>query len=164
MSYSQGGRNSVQRNFVKKFEHILSRNPQEKIKNPLFQYSHGFRSPIPGGPIRSEVRSLKTINFPNFRRTRKKGRKGKRTNSKKLILIKKRRKVRRRRTTKIGGRKPKKGGRKAKTAGRRKSKTCGGKKKKRGGKVQKRGGRKRKSKTINKKKILAQIRKAISKL
>ena len=133
MSRCIGGRNSVQKNFIKKFEHILSKNPEEKIKNPLFQYTHGFNSPIPGGPIRSEVRSLKTIDFPNFRQTRKRRPKKKGGTNKKLNSITKKQ-PQNRRSSKIGGKKSKKGGKKSISVGSRKPKI--------GGKGQKKGGAK----------------------
>ena len=83
-----GAKNSIQSNFVKKFENILSHNSSEKIKNPLFQYSHGFENSVPAGllervrPSNASSRTLKTIKFPNFRKKIVKKKKKRKINKK----------------------------------------------------------------------------------
>ena len=127
---------TLQQQFAKKFSHLLSTPPQSAgPKNPYWQYSHGFDSPLPsttpGGHCStnsSDYSPVKTLTFPKSVKKRK--------NKKK----------------ESGGKKPKtKGGKKPKT--------------KSGGKVTKKpktGGKKDKKKPTKKVQALTKFLKLIS--
>ena len=145
--------NTVQQNFVKKFENILSDSGStQKLANPYFQFTHGFNDPLPTGGHCDSGRALNTIKFPEFpeNKTTKRKRKvaGRKKGSKR----------------KVGGKNKKKGG--VKKGGGVTKKKGGTKTKKGGRKSTKKGGRKKvkKTKKLTKNQVLTQVKKLISKI
>ena len=62
--------NSIQDNFVRKYQSLLSSGNFKNIRSPYFQYSEGFTDPLPtggsGGGGGADIRTLESIEFPEF--------------------------------------------------------------------------------------------------
>ena len=59
---------SIQDNFVRKYQSLLSSGNFKNIRSPYFQYSEGFTDPLPTGGSGGggDIRSLESIEFPEF--------------------------------------------------------------------------------------------------